>query len=304
MTPKADSQVVTLNVANITTEPDSGAPLATQALLGSFVTAGATSSGFTQIITEDRYTGWIDTALLAPPLDTSDHLQTTIATLFAEVYTNAAAQSELLTKLVVGTQVAIARRPEIGDWVPVLLPVAGELSKIGYVHRVSLNVTHTPASENLTQALGTDLPRKAIVTALGRLAADTAKRLIGTPYLWGGCSPFGIDCSGLTQLAYKLSGIQLLRDASQQFHDRRFERVEEGFALSEAALEDGDLVVFSRQEDKRPTHIGLALGDGRFVHARGGLGTRIDSCDAAEYNQTYLGAIRLSANSEFSIEEA
>ena len=304
MTPKADSRVVTLNVANVTTEPDSSAALATQALLGSLVTAGATSSGFTQIISEDRYTGWIDTALLATPLDTSDYLQTTIATLFAEVYSSADAHSEILTKLVVGTQVAIARRPEIGDWVPLLLPVAGGNSKVGYVHRVSLSVTHTPASENLTQALGTDLPRQAIVTALGRLAADTAKRLIGTPYLWGGCSPFGIDCSGLTQLAYKLSGIQLLRDAHQQLSDRRFERVEEGLALSDAALEDGDLVVFSRNADKQPTHIGLALGDGRFVHARGGLGTRIDSCDAPEYNQTYLGAIRLSANSEFSIEEA
>ncbi len=304
MTPKADSRVVTLNVANVTTEPDSSAALATQALLGSLVTAGATSSGFTQIITEDRYTGWIDTALLATPQDTSDYLQTTIATLFAEVYSSADAHSEILTKLVVGTQIAIARRPEIGDWVPLLLPVAGGNSKVGYVHRVSLSVTHTPASENLTQALGTDLPRQVIVTALGRLAADTAKRLIGTPYLWGGCSPFGIDCSGLTQLAYKLSGIQLLRDAHQQLSDRRFERVEEGLALSDAALEDGDLVVFSRREDKQPTHIGLALGDGRFVHARGGLGTRIDSCDLPEYNQTYLGAIRLSANSEFSVEEA
>lgn len=304
MTPADDTRVVTLNVANVMTEPASSAPLATQALLGALVTIGETQNGFTHITTEDRYTGWIDAALLAPVQDTSDYLQTTIATLFAEVTAAADAHAEILTKLVVGTQIAIARRPEIGDWVPILLPNSLLGTEIGYVHRVSLNVTHAPVSENLREALGSNLPRKAVITALGRLAAETAKRLVGTPYLWGGCTPFGIDCSGLIQLAYRLNGVQLLRDAHQQFADKRFERVEEGLALEESALEDGDLVVFSRREDKEPTHIGLALGDGRFVHARGGLGTRIESCDTPAYNLTYLGAIRLSADAEFSVDKA
>ena len=125
------------------------------------------------------------------------------------------------------------------------------------------------------------IAQEDLIAALGRNIAEMAKRFIGTPYLWGGCTPFGIDCSGLTQLAYKLNGIQLLRDADLQFADKRFQRVEEEQPLETALLEDGDLVVFSRRDDKKPTHIGLALGDGRFVHARGGLGVRIDDCDSS-----------------------
>ncbi len=53
-----------------------------------------------------------------------------------------------------------------------------------------------------------------------------------------------------------------------------------------------------------PTHIGIALGDGRFLHARGGRGVRIDFCDAPEYAETYVGAIRLSADADLAVEAA
>ena len=208
------------------------------------------------------------------------------------------ARSEMRTKLVVGTKAVVARRAEAGDWVPLLLPN----DQTGYVHRVSLNLTHAPEAE--VQTLRDRIAREDLIAALGRNIAETATRFIGTPYLWGGCTPFGIDCSGLTQLAYKLNGVQLLRDADLQFGDRRFRRVEEGQSLDTALLEDGDLVVFSRREDRKPTHIGLALGDGRFVHARGGQGVRIDDCDEPEYVEKYVGAIRLSADADFAVETA
>ena len=65
----------------------------------------------------------------------------------------------------------------------------------------------------------------------------------------GGTTPFGLDCSGLTQLAYKLSGVQLLRDAGLQFEDRRFERVEPDKTFDEADFEPGDLVMFRKKPD-------------------------------------------------------
>ena len=295
--------MVAQNVANIYEGPNADSELASQAILGDAVRVTDTQGDFCCVTTVDRYEGWIAARLLVPVRDDSDSLTTTIATLFADVFSAPDAHSEMRTKLVVGTKVVLARRAGVGDWVPLSLPD----EQIGYVHRVSLNFTHSPQppqGPDLLRALGDRVARADLIAALGRNIAETAKRFIGTPYLWGGGTPFGIDCSGLTQLAYKLNGIQLLRDADLQFADKRFRRVEEGQPLETAILEDGDLVVFSRRADKKPTHIGLALGDGRFLHARGGQGVRIDDCDSPEYGATYLGAIRLSPDAEFAVKAA
>ena len=303
MNSEVQERVVAQNVADVYEKPQADSDLASQAILGDHVRVLDTLGDFCRVATEDRYQGWVVSRLLLPLRDDSDLLTTSIATLFADVFSAPDARSEMLTKLVVGTRAVIARRAEAGDWVPLLFPDG----QTGYVHRVSLNLTHaaeTHAADAEVQTLRDRIAREDLIAALGRNIAETAKRFIGTPYLWGGCTPFGIDCSGLTQLAYRLNGIQLLRDADLQYADKRFRRVEEGQSLDTALLEDGDLVVFSRRGDGKPTHIGLSLGDGRFVHARGGQGVRIDDCDTPEYVGKYLGAVRLSADADFAVEAA
>lgn len=98
---------------------------------------------------------------------------------------------------------------------------------------------------------------------------DTSFLYLNTPYLWGGKSPFGIDCSGFTQMVYKLNGYHLLRDASQQ--------ATQGIALSFIEeSEPGDLAFFDNAEGNI-IHVGIIMKDNYIIHAHGKV--RIDRLD-------------------------
>ena len=97
----------------------------------------------------------------------------------------------------------------------------------------------------------------------------TAFMYLNAPYLWGGKTPFGIDCSGFTQMVYKLNGHKLLRDAAQQST--------QGEALSFIEeSEPGDLAFFDNEEGKI-IHVGIIMNDNYIVHASGKV--RIDRLD-------------------------
>ncbi len=98
---------------------------------------------------------------------------------------------------------------------------------------------------------------------------NTAIMFLNVPYLWGGKTPFGIDCSGLTQMVYKINGYYLLRDASQQ--------ASQGEVLSFIEeSEPGDLAFFDDDEGSI-THVGIILANNYIIHASGKV--RIDRLD-------------------------
>jgi len=99
-----------------------------------------------------------------------------------------------------------------------------------------------------------DLTRQNIV--------QLVKEFLGYPYYWGGRSPKGFDCSGLTQIVFSLYGISLPRDSWMQHRD--------GLFCSENPKEAqaGDLYFFADNGTKI-SHVGIALGEGRIIHARG-----------------------------------
>jgi gamma-D-glutamyl-L-lysine dipeptidyl-peptidase len=107
----------------------------------------------------------------------------------------------------------------------------------------------------------------------------------GASYQWGGVTPWGVDCSGLVQRVFALHGVPLPRDAWQQAEATAY--------VSESATDAhraGDLLFFSDRDDRRITHVGIALGDGRMVHSallRGGVA--VEQLDA---DDPYVARLR------------
>ncbi len=111
---------------------------------------------------------------------------------------------------------------------------------------------------------------------LGQNIVDIALRYLGSPYLWGGRSPFGIDCSGFTQIVFSMMSIQLERDAQQQS-----EFGETINFIEESTV--GDLAFFDNA-DERITHVGIIINNKQIIHASGEV--RIDNIDhQGIYNQ-------------------
>ena len=106
----------------------------------------------------------------------------------------------------------------------------------------------------------------------------------GTPYQWGGITPWGADCSGLVQTIFGLHGVALPRDASQQAG------VGTSIDLRPDALSPSDLLFFSDRPDRRITHVAIALGGPRLVHlALGRGGYRVE--DLTDDGDPYVSAL-------------
>ena len=117
-----------------------------------------------------------------------------------------------------------------------------------------------------------------------RRIVQTAMDYIGVPYVFGGTSPGGFDCSGYVRYVFANAGIYLPRMADEQY--------EVGRPISTRELRAGDLVFFSTYEPG-PSHVGIYLSDGNFIHASSSLGVSIASIYGYYWSDCYIGARRV-----------
>ncbi len=122
--------------------------------------------------------------------------------------------------------------------------------------------------------------------ALRNQIIQTARNFIGVPYRWGGQSVRqGFDCSGFTMAVYQLNGLMLPRSSWQQWN--------QGVFVKKEHLKKGDLVFFATKSSAKVSHVGIYVGDGKFIHAPGrGKRIRIDSLENSYFRTHYVGAKR------------
>ena len=116
-------------------------------------------------------------------------------------------------------------------------------------------------------------------------AAGSALKMVGKPYRYGGSTPAGFDCSGLIQYSYKQAGVSLPRSTDELLRTSQ--------PLRGAHLRRGDLLFFD-QEGKKKSHVGIYLGDGKFVHApSSGKTVRTDRLDSPYWRKHLSEARRV-----------
>jgi cell wall-associated NlpC family hydrolase len=113
----------------------------------------------------------------------------------------------------------------------------------------------------------------------------TALQLRGTPYLDGGASPRGFDCSGFTQYVFAQYGVQLPRAVEDQYRA--------GSKVDPDNLSDGDLLFFATTS-RQASHVGIVIGSDQFVHAPSSTGVvRVERLSANYWSQRFVGARRV-----------
>lgn len=123
-------------------------------------------------------------------------------------------------------------------------------------------------------------------TSAGQRVVQIAEQFLGLPYVYGGSTPAGFDCSGFTSYVFKQLGYSLYRSSYQQINN--------GVPVSKSELQPGDLLLFKKQGASRIHHVGIYAGDGMMIHSpQTGDVIKYASIVSGYYNNCYYAARRI-----------
>ena len=279
--------LVNVSVATVKKEPRFAVAATTQALAGTPLRLLEFKAPFWRVQMPDGYIGWVHSAQIKrlsqaqlSDWNAADHLVVTART--SELKDSAGA---ILMPLTVGSRLKMLDRKR--GQVQAQLPDG----RIGWI--VAADVMDARAHASHWQVM-----RSGSREAFWKAYIAQAKRLLGTPYLWGGTSASGVDCSGFVSLMWQMVGIVSMRDADQLIvHANRLNLQ----SLDEIPV--GGYLAFGRiDETGKPKveHIGISLGQGDFIHSLGSV--RIESvnpaseCFNAYERSRFLGAYAVDLN--------
>ncbi|MCC9016249.1 MULTISPECIES: C40 family peptidase [Flavobacterium] len=227
--------ICNLAIVPVRAEPSDRSEIVTQLLFGEHIEILERQNQWARIrIQYDDYEGWVD----------SKQYQVISEANFKQLSND-----------------AIILNADLIDYITsannLLLPIPLGAS-LSFLNNSEINISNFDFEGTKTSGIK---PKSAIIS--------TAFMYLNAPYLWGGKTPFGIDCSGFTQMVYKLNGYKIHRDASQQALDG------EPLSFIEES-EAGDLAFFDNDEGNI-THVGIIMDNNYIIHASGKV--RIDRLD-------------------------
>lgn len=253
-----------LSVINMREQADYSAELGTQALMGTPVKVLGHDSYWARIETPDGYKAWVNDMAIAPVdsvrlAEWKASRRVIVTKPYTSFKSSPAADADPVSDAVWGDVAEYVS--EAGGWTQVLLP-DGRQAWI-----LSDEVAGFRAWADSREALAGPDASEAELQKARELIVATARQFIGVPYLWGGTSIKGVDCSGFSKTVYFLNGYILLRNASQQYKTGEAVDISEGLDK----LLPGDLVFFGREatadKPERMTHVSIYIGDGRIIHS-------------------------------------
>ena len=272
--------VINISVANLRSTPKHSAELATQAVLGTEVNVLKKDLDWYLIQTPDEYLAWVDAGGIQL-MDEKSLSQW--ATSNKIIYTNTYGHAFDLTDVSIRVSDLVA-----GSILKVLGEEGGNY-KVQFPDGRQALVSREEARDYTSWLSSLSYDANSLI--------ETSKSLMGVPYLWGGTSTKGVDCSGFTKTIYYMNGMVIPRDASQQVHT--------GKSIDSIAdfskLDKGDLLFFGRKATdstlEKVVHVGMWIGDNQFIHSSNMV--RVSSVDKNalnydEYNVSrYLRTQRL-----------